>query len=156
MARALFAALCLVASCAQAAEPARFLSQQALSSGERVTVAEGDFEVGSVGSYSVRLYSAAKEMRFSSGLILPRDGRIEQVMVSDIDADGEDEVIVVLRSAGSGSDRSAQTFDVSDGQVAPFVSLTDLAPDADLMAALRDKATLHEGLRQRQAARVKK
>jgi hypothetical protein len=40
--------------------------------------------------------------------------------------------------------------------LAPFVSLTGLAPDADLMAALRDKATLHEGLRQRQAARVKK
>lgn len=156
MARALFAAWCLAATCAQAAEPARFLSQQALSSGERVTVAEGDFEVGSGGSYSVRLYSAAKEMRFSSGLILPRDGRIEQVMVSDIDADGEDEVIVVMRSGGSGGDLSAQSFDVADGQVAPLVSLTGLAGDTDLLAALRAKATLHEGLRQRQAARVKK
>jgi len=156
MARALFAALCLVATGVQAAEPARFISRQALPSGEQVVVADGDFEAPSVGSYSVRLYTAAKEMTFSSGLVMPRNGGIEKVVVSDIDADGEDEVIVVLRSAGPRSDQSAQTFDVSDGQLAPFVSLTGLAPDADLMAALRDKATLHEGLRQRQAARVKK
>ena len=156
MARALFAALCMVASCAQAAEPARFVARQALPDGKHVVVAEGDFEARSVGSYSIRLYSAAKEMTFSSGLILPRNGSVENVVISDVNADGQDELIVVVRSVGSGSSVSAQAFSVANGDVTPLVSVSDLHPDADLLAALRDKAIVREGVKQRQVDRLKR
>jgi len=160
MARALFAALCVAASCAQAAEPARFVSRQALADGEHVVVAEGDFEARSVGSYSIRVYEAAAAPNettfYSSGLVLAREGTVEKVLLADVNADGQDEVIVVVRSVGSGSYLSAQAFSVSNGDVAPLVSLSDLAPDTDLLAALRDKAIVREAVKQRQVDRLKR
>jgi len=158
MTRALLAALCCLATLAQAAEPARFLSRDALPNGETVVVAEGDLEAPFAGSYTVRLYAADSQeqaMRFTDGLILPREGRIEQVMVMDVDADETDEVIVVFRS-GTPVSRAAQVFDVDHDQVTPLVAVTGLAADADLLSALREKATVREGVRQRQADRLKR
>jgi len=160
MVRATFAALCLVTVCAQAAAPERFLVRQPLPSGETVVVAEGDFEAHSLGSYSIRVYAPAQGREatgfFTSGLVLPRDGAVDRVMLDDVDDDGEAEVVVVVRSTGAGGLLSAQVFEVDGGQVAPLVSLSDLVSEADLRDALHARAKLREGIRARQADRLKK
>lgn len=151
---------CLGATCVQAAEPSRFVAKDRLPDGQTVVVAEGDLEARAVGSYSVRLYEAAEAPNdtrvFSSGLVRPREGAVAQVLLEDVNADEQVEVVVVVRSVGTGSRRSARVFTVADGQLDVLVSVADLAPDADLLEVLREKAQVREAVRQRQADRLKK
>lgn len=104
-----------------------------------IVVAEGDLEPRSIGSYSIRVYDkndpAFPYDRFAAGLIRPRDGTIESLRVADIDGDGTPEIVVVLRSSGSGGYQSADAFRV-DGKSLTFVrSVSGLEANADPVRA---------------------
>src|SRR5262245_21657751 len=80
---------------------------------EILVVAEGDFEPKSVGSYSVRVYSGANPDfpvdEYVAGVVRPRAGAIERVQFQDLGR-GVPEIIVIIRSAGSGGYLSADAF----------------------------------------------
>lgn len=160
MPRTLFAVFLLSALSAQAAETARFVGQKTLPDGQTVVVAEGDLEARSVGSYSVRLYEAAQAPDtttfFISGIVMPRDGVVTEVLLDDADTDGQIEVVVVTRSVGSGGYLSARVFDVLDGRIDPLITVTDLPADAQVLEVLKDKATVRDEVKKRQADRLKK
>ena len=135
------AGLLLLATSAYAADSDRFVSKLALPTGQTVVVAEGDFEARSIGSFSVRLYEAAaapdETTFFSSGLIRPRDGVVEKVMLADIDGDKRQEVVVLVRSTGSGSYLSAHAFTPAKSKLVYRGAVMGLAADADPIKALR-------------------
>ncbi len=135
------AGVLLVATCVHAAEPERFLSKLALPTGQTVVVAEGDFEARSIGSFSVRLYEAAaapdETTFFTSGLVRARDGVIERVMLADVDGDKRQDVVVIVRSVGSGNYLSAHAFAVAKGKLIDRGAVAGLAAGADPVKALR-------------------
>ena len=104
-------------------------------------VAEGDLEARSIGSFSLRLYDAAppedETTFFRMGQVRTRDGTIEKVVVADIAGDQRPEIVVIVRSAGTGGYLSAHAFTV-DKQRLVFRSVAEgLPPDADPIAVLR-------------------
>ncbi len=113
-----------------------------------VVVAEGDFEPRSIGSFSVRAYradSAAVRQEldtddFIGGLICERDGVVEAVTATDIDGDGRAEVVVKIRSAGSGGYLSAVALAVRGRAVEVRARVADLDATTDVVKALRDAA----------------
>ena len=104
----------LASATLHAAESDRFITKVKLPSGQTAVVAEGDFEARSIGSFSVRLYEAApsgdETTFFTAGLIRARDGSIETVLLADVDGNKRPEIIVNVRSVGTGSYLSAQPF----------------------------------------------
>jgi hypothetical protein len=121
----------------------RFVAKLSLPSGQTVVVSEGEFEARSIGSYSVRLYrSAAPENEttfFISGLVSARDGVVEKVMLVDINGDELAEIVVVVRSVGTGSYLSAHAFSVDMNQrLILLASIEGLQSTADPVAALRE------------------
>jgi len=90
----------------QTTSPERFVAQQKLPDGRTVVVSEGDGEPRSIGSYGVRLYTSANPEfplnDFSVGAVFPRDGSIERLALDDVNRDGQEELVVVVRSADSG------------------------------------------------------
>ena len=133
-----------IAGSAFAADTTRFVSKVKLPSGQTAVVAEGDFEARSTGSFSVRLYDAAEPTDettfFAAGTVAARDGTIEKVLVEDIDDDKTPELIVTVRSAGSGGYLSAHAFSVAKQQIALKSSIDGLAPATDAVAELRKAA----------------
>lgn len=135
-------ALVLFASGAlHAAESERFIMKVKLPSGQTAVVAEGDFEARSIGSFSVRLYDAAplgdETTFFSAGQVRARDGTIEKVVFADVVGDQRPEIVVIVRSAGTGGYLSAHAF-AFDKQRLIFRAATEgLPPDADPIASLR-------------------
>jgi hypothetical protein len=131
----------LLVTSVHAAAQDRFLSKLTLPTGKTVVVAEGDFEARSIGSFSVRLYEAAaapdETTFFVSGLIRARDGVLEKVMVADIDGDQQQEIVVTVRSVGTGSYLSAHAFAVAKGKLVFVAAAEGLAANADPVAALR-------------------
>lgn len=126
----------------------RFVKKLKLPTGETIVVAESDFEARSIGSFSVRLYEAAKipdeTTFFSSGLVRPRDGVVEKIMLADIDGDEEQEIIVVVRSVGTGGYLSAHTFAAARGKLIFRAVVEGLAADADPVVALRKSSGKQE------------
>jgi hypothetical protein len=124
-----------------AADSARFIAQVKLPSGQTVVVAEGDFEARSLGSFSLRLYEAAgpedATTFFSAGVVCARDGSIERVVVADVTGDSQPEVVVIVRSVGTGGYLSAQAFTIAAQQLSLQSKVVDLPADADPVAALR-------------------
>lgn len=124
-----------------AAESSRFIKKTALPSGQTVVIAEGDFEARSIGSFSVRLYDAAplsdNTTFFSTGLIRSRNGTIETVILADVDKCPEPEIIVIVRSAGTGGYLSAHAFTFDDKSLDFLTAVEDLSPDSDPVVALR-------------------
>lgn len=121
----------------------RYSSKIKLPSGQVVVVSEGEYEARSIGSFSVRLYQAASAGNettfFSSGIIHSRDGVIERVVLSDINGDEEPEIVVIIRSVGTGSYLSAHAFTVGkDQQLIPGSIVEGLQPEADAVAAIKD------------------
>ena len=131
----------LLAASGHAAAQERFVSRLKLPTGTIAVVAEGDFEARSIGSFSVRLYEAAappdETTFFTSGLVRARDGTVEKVILADVDGDRQQEIIVVVRSAGSGSYLSAHAFAVAKDQLRFRAVVDGLPADADPVAALR-------------------
>jgi hypothetical protein len=108
-----------------------------------VVVAEGDFEPRSVGSYSLRVY-AGRDPRFPhddfiDGLVRPRDGTVEEIRFADLDDDGSPEIVVVVRSPGTGSLLSADAFRLQGRRLTLLASISALPRDADPVHALRAK-----------------
>jgi hypothetical protein len=135
------AVLMFLAAAAHAVEQDRFLAKLALPTGQTAVVAEGEFEARSIGSFSVRLYDAApmpdETTFFTSGLVRPRDGTVEKAVTADIDGDGHFEIVVIIRSAGSGGYQSVQAVAVAKNQLVFMAGLEDLAAGADPVEALR-------------------
>jgi hypothetical protein len=131
----------LLATPVHAAEQDRFVSKLTHPTGKTVVVAEGDFEARSIGSFSVRLYEAAaapdETTFFTSGLVRARDGVIEKVILADVDGDQQQEIVVVVRSVGTGNYLSAQAFAVAKDRLVFRAVVEGLAADADPVAALR-------------------
>lgn len=130
------------------AAPDRVVTRLRLEPDITVVVAEGDFEPRSIGSFSVRVYRAdAAAVRrgldtdeFLGGLLGERDGVVETVTASDIDGDLFPEVIVKIRSAGSGGYLSAVALAVRGRAVEVRARVADLAATADVVEALREAA----------------
>jgi hypothetical protein len=105
-----------------------------------IVVAEGDMEPRSIGSYGIRLYAkndpAFPYDHFVAGLVRPRDGSIESIRFADIDHDGTPEVIVVMRSTGSGGYQSAEAFHVDAKSLRWMKSVNGLEANADPVRAL--------------------
>ena len=120
-----------------------FTTKINLPSGQTVVVAEGEFEARSIGSFSVRLYQAAsggnETTFFTSGFIRSRDGVIEKVVLEDINGDEQPEIIVIVRSVGTGGYLSAHAFTISKTrQLMPASTVEGLQAEADPVAALRE------------------
>ena len=94
-----------------AADSERFITKVKLPSGQTAVVAEGDFEARSIGSFSVRLYDAAppgdETTFFRAGIVRSRDGTVEKFILADADGDQQPEIIVRVRSTGTGGYLSA-------------------------------------------------
>ncbi len=120
-------------------EDAKVLTSQA-PDGQFVVVAEGPKEAASVGSYAVRLYRmTSREFPtddFVTGQVLPRDGTLQRLDWSALAPGGETLLIVVTRSAGSGSWISADAFAVGQGTLRRVATVSGIDPGADLKAAL--------------------
>lgn len=142
------AILLLLPVSVHAAGQDRFVSKLTLPTGQTVVVAEGDFEVRSIGSFSVRLYetasSADETTFFISGLIRPRDGVLEKVVLADLDDDQQPEIIVISRSVGTGGYLSAHAFALAKDRLLFRAAVEGLAPDADPATALRKPKDKHE------------
>jgi hypothetical protein len=134
-------AMLLLAGSVCAAAQDRFVSRLTLPSGKTVVVAEGDFEARSTGSFSVRLYEAAaapdETTFFTDGLVRARDGMIDRIILADVDADPQPEIVVIVRSVGTGNYLSAQAFSVAADKLIFRAAVEGLAADADPVAALR-------------------
>jgi hypothetical protein len=126
---------------AHAAEP-RFVQQLPLPDNRStIQVAEGDNEPRSMGSYSIRLYGGSNPNfpldDFVTGQIYPRDGTIERLLNTDADGDGIGEVLVVMRSAGSGGYLSVDLFSWQNRQLKRILSLSDLPPKTDVLREVK-------------------
>ncbi len=103
-------------------------------------VAEGDFEPRSIGSYSLRTYAGIDPRfpydRFIAGIVRPRDGVVESVKFADLDSDGSSEIVVIIRSVGSGGYLSADAFELRNKAPTLLGTVAGLAHDADLIRAL--------------------
>ena len=123
----------------------RYLKKVTLPYGRgTVVVSEGDFEPRSLGSYSVRLYGTENPKfpydNFLSGCIRPREnGYIENLLLRDIDGDGAQDVVVVIRCVGTGQFLSGEAFGFNNKQVKLIASVGDLERNADVTKALRLK-----------------
>jgi hypothetical protein len=121
----------------------RFVQKLALPGQRTAVVAEGDLEARSMGSYSVRVYSTERAQPgddttfFSSGVIRPRDGGVERILLADVDGSGRSSLVVVIRSAGSGGYLSADAFAIGPGAVTLRGSVSGLPANADPVAVLR-------------------
>lgn len=135
--------LMLAATTLHAAGSERFVRQLELPSGQLLRVAEGEQEPRSIGSFSVLLYDTLPgrpdTRLFVSGLVVPRDGTLESAGLVPVDADARPELVVRIRSAGSGSYLSAHAFMIERNGLRQLVSVAGLPPDADAVAALRSR-----------------
>jgi len=114
-------------------------------------VGEGALEPRSVGSYSIRIYDASDPRfpydHFITGTVRPRDGVVEDVRFSDLDGDGLPDIIVIIRSVGTGGYISADAFKLRGTVLTPLESLSGLANDADPILALEAKLRARAGKR---------
>lgn len=120
-------------------QSSRYVIQQKLSTGLTVVIAEGDFEPRSIGSYSLRIYAANPEYptdEYLSGTIRSREGSIENVKIQDLDKDGTEEIIVIIRSAGTGGYLSADAFNYQSEKLHLVANVTDLPKNTDLILKL--------------------
>jgi hypothetical protein len=113
-----------------------------------VVVAEGTGEPRSIGSYSLRVYVepevGGRLDRFVAGAIKSRDGTLEALRFTDLDRDGGLELVVTLRSVGTGAYLSADAWRLRDGVPRLVASVEGLPRDEDplpaLAATLRSRA----------------
>lgn len=96
-----------------------------------------------MGSYSVRAYAGSDPRyaydRFIAGIVRPRDGTVERVLFPDLDHDGRPEIVVVMRSAGSGDFVCAEALRLRATTLLLVASVCGLSKDADPVRALEEK-----------------
>ncbi len=136
--------LCLVFSVEATAQAIVDRSRQiTLASGELVLASEGDREPRSIGSIALRIYAAASEKfpydNFVAGLVRSREGALEDLLATDLDDDGSEEIVVVFRSAGSGGYVSAEAFRFSAEELTLIAAVSFLESNADPVQALRQE-----------------
>lgn len=109
-----------------------------------VVIDEGAAEPRSIGSYAVRLYDGRRGATpydaYVTGIVRPRDGTLGKADFADIDGDGSTELVVVMRSAGSGGYLAADAFRLRHGVLSRVTGVEGLAPTADVVAELRKAA----------------
>ena len=112
-----------------------------------VVVTEGQLEPRSAGSYSLTIYGGANPRfphdDFVTGLVRPRDGTVEDVIFSDVDGDGTSDIVVTMRSAGTGGYRSADAFRLQGTTLSLVESVKGLPKDGDPVQALRAQVGAH-------------
>jgi Periplasmic lysozyme inhibitor of I-type lysozyme len=112
-----------------------------------VVVAEGQLEPRSIGSYSLTIYGGANPRfptdDFVTGLVRSRDGTVEDLIFSDVDGDGTSDIVVIMRSAGTGGYRSADAFRLQGTTLSLVESIKGLPKDGDPVQALRAKLGAH-------------
>ena len=117
-----------------------FQESLALNSELLVLVSENPLEPRSVGSYTVNAYAVdipeQPYDRFIAGLVLPRDGFVEKIKIVDLNSDGDKELVVIIRSAGTGGYLSADAFDINRDGLTFLKKATGLAADANPVSAL--------------------
>ena len=103
-------------------------------------VTEGAGEPRSTGSYALRVYAEAEGGgrldRFVAGLVRPRDGVVEAIRFADLDRDGAIDLVVTVRSAGTGGYLSADAFRLRDGVPRLAATVEGLPKDEDPFGAL--------------------
>jgi hypothetical protein len=135
----------LLAGFANGAERnSRFVKKlQVPRSSEIVVVTEGEFEPRSIGSYTLKIYGGGSKQfptdDFIAGVVRARNGTIEAVRFDDIDGDNRPEIVVIIRSAGSGGYLSAEAFRYRARSLELVISVADLDKRADPIQAMRDK-----------------
>lgn len=141
--RLLCLGVALAASTALDADETTCRIRQASIASTIAVVAEGDFEPRSIGSYSLRIYAATDPRfpydHFIAGVVRPRDGVVERVQFSDLDGDGSPEIVVIVRSVGSGGYLSADAFQLREKAPTLLATVAGLAPDDDPIRALAVK-----------------
>ena len=109
-----------------------------------VTATEGPGEPRSIGSYALRLYSPYEpELPFDNyvdGAVRPRDGGLADLVFGDLDGDAEVDIVVVVRSAGSGGYISADGFIVSGQRLTLAGHVGGLRPRSDPLGQLQQLA----------------
>ncbi len=136
-------ALCFISS-AQG-EEGRYVKKMRISKELTAVVAEGDFEPRSIGSFTVRLYRADDDEAkrgldvddFAGGILLERDGQIEKVELLDLDGDSTNELIISVRSAGSGGYLSGFALGLKGKSVQILAQDLGMLQDADVASELR-------------------
>lgn len=116
---------------------------EAVGPARRAVVAEGDFEARSLGSYSIRLYDLVDPQfpydRYLAGRVMPRQGTLEAVRWEDLDGDRRPELVVIVRSVGTGGFLHADAFVESGTTLKLVATAQGLPKDADASSALRSK-----------------
>jgi hypothetical protein len=105
-----------------------------------VVADEGEGEPRSTGSYALRLYKSGDPSfpfdAFVAGAVRARDGTLEALKFADLNRDGKNEIIVVIRSAGSGGYLSADAYRLQKGALVLAASKSGLPANADPVAEL--------------------
>lgn len=106
------------------------------------TATEGWGEPRFTGSYALRLYAPVEPAwsrdTFAAGAVRPRRGGLAELVFEDLNGNGDPELIVVVRSAGSGGYLSADAFFVGRrGRLTFAGHVDDLPATADPVKALR-------------------
>jgi hypothetical protein len=103
-------------------------------SGDKLLVAVmGSGEPQSIGSYSLRIYQQDRD-RYITGLVAARDGDLADAWLTDLDEDDNPEVLVWLRSTGSGSYGTLDVYQL-DGASLQRVIISE--PPAEAMRGYR-------------------
>ena len=118
---------------------------------EPVIVAEGDLEPRSIGSYTMRIYKARSAKfptdEFITGVVRPRNGTIDVLRFADVDGDNRPDLIVVMRSAGSGGYLTAEVFRYHDRSLELIGSVAGLYKTTDVIQVLREKLKASTGVK---------
>jgi hypothetical protein len=105
-----------------------------------VVADEGEGEPRSTGSYALRLYKSGDPSypfdAFVAGAVRAREGTLEALKFADLNRDGKNEIIVVMRSAGSGGYLSADAYRLQKGALVLAASKSGLPANADPVAEL--------------------
>ena len=106
-----------------------------------VTATEGSREPHSIGSYALRLYApydpALPYDNYVAGTLRPRDGGLAELRFGDLDGDAALDIIVVIRSAGSGGYVSADGFLLRAKRLTFAGHVKGLRPTADPLIQLQ-------------------
>ncbi len=106
-----------------------------MPSGQVVLVTEGKGEPRSIGSYSIHLYAGNTQEYpfddFLAGIVRARDGAVEKILTREGHRTGGQELIVIMRSAGTGSYLSADAFAVLGNAIHLLATVSGLDPESD-------------------------